>query len=127
MRTILITLALAMGLGAFAQNADNTKKTPAEKAEKRTERMVTDLGLDAARKDKVAKINLDYANAMKDVNSLKDKATREKRGDVVKANRDEALKAVLTPDQFNKMNVLNAERKAKHDAEKEKEKKKSKE
>ncbi|MBZ0206414.1 MAG: DUF4890 domain-containing protein [Flavobacteriales bacterium] len=118
MRTILITLALAMGLGAFAQNADNTKKTPAEKAERRTERMVTELDLDATQKDKVSKINLDYANAMKDVNSLTDKTAREKRGEVIKANRDNALKAVLTTEQFNKMNALHAERKAQHDAEK---------
>jgi len=66
----------------------------------------------------VSKINLDYANAMKDVNSLTDKTAREKRGEVIKANRDNALKAVLTTEQFNKMNALHAERKAQHDAEK---------
>ena len=118
MRIFLMTLALATAIGTMAQQGGHNEKTPAQKAEKRTERMATDLGLDATQKDQVATINLTYANTMKDVDTITDKKAKDKRGDVVKANRDQALKAVLTPEQFNKMNALHAERKAKKDAEK---------
>lgn len=125
MKAILLSLALTIGLGAFAQKADTNEKSPADKAQQRTEQMVKDLGLDAAQKEKVATINLTYSTAIKNVNSLTDETAREKRGDVVKANRDNAFKEVLTPEQFSKMISLRAVKKAKHEADKKDKKAKS--
>lgn len=117
MKAILLSLALVFGLSAFAQKADQSQKTPAEKAENRTEQMVKDLGLDASQQAKTAAINLDYYKTMREVDSIveKDRAGRES---YVKANRDTRLQAVLTPEQFNKMITLRNEKKAKKDAEK---------
>ena len=125
MKAIFLSLALTIGLGAFAQEGDHTQKTAAEKAERRTEQMVKDLGLDAAQQEKVAAINLTYANSIKNVNTMPDNAAREKRGDVVKANRDNSLKGVLTPEQYSKMLSLRAEKKAAHKADKKDKKDKS--
>lgn len=118
MKAILFSLALTIGLGAFAQKGANNQRTPAEKARQRTEQMVKDLGLDAAQQEKVAAINLTYATDIRNVNTIADDATREKRGDVVKANRDHELKTILTTEQYNKMLNLRAKKKAKHDADK---------
>lgn len=125
MKAILLSLALTIGLGAFAQKGDTNQKSPAEKAQQRTEQMVKDLGLNATQQEKVAEINLTYSSAMKNVNSLTDDTAREKRGDVVKANRDNGFKEVLTAEQYAKMLSLRAEKKAKHDADKKDKKAKS--
>ena len=118
MKAILLSLAFTIGLGAFAQKGDHTQKTPEEKAKHRTEQMTSELGLDAAQQGKVATINLTFATPMKNVNAITDDASRENRGDVVKANRDNELKTVLTTEQYNKMLSLRAEKKAKHEADK---------
>ena len=123
MKAILLSLALVFSLSAFAQKADQSQKTPAEKAENRTEQMVKDLGLDASQQAKAAAINLDYYTTMRQVNTIveKDRAGRES---YVKANRDTRLQEVLTPEQFNKMITLRNEKKAKKDAEKKEKSKK---
>ena len=123
MKAILLSLALVFGLSAFAQKADQSQKTPAEKAEHRTEQMVKDLGLDASQQAKTAAINLDYYKTMREVNSIVEK-DREGRESYVKANRDTRLQEVLTAEQFNKMIELRNEKKAKKDAEKKEKSKK---
>ncbi len=118
MKAILLSLAFAFGLTAFAQKSDNAQKTPAEKANHRTEQMVKDLGLEASQQDKVASINLDYYTAMRDVNTIPNEKDREGRAKVVKASRDNRFQAVLTAEQYTKMLTLREERKAKKKAEK---------
>ena len=118
MKAILLTIALSIGLGAFAQKGDHVQKTSAEKAQHRTEQMVKDLGLDAAQKEKVASINLSYATAMAQVNTITIEKDREGRSDVLKGNRDNSLQKVLTNEQYAKMLSLRTEKKAKHEAEK---------
>lgn len=125
MKAILLSLAFAFGLTAFAQKNDNAHKTPAEKADHRTEQMVKDLGLEAGQQDKVASINLGYYTAMRDVNTISNEKDREGRASYVKANRDRDLQAVLTPEQYTKMLSLRAEKKAKHEADKKARKAKS--
>jgi hypothetical protein len=113
-----MTLALAVGLGAMAQDSDHAKKTAAERAQKRTAEMTTDLGLNADQQAKVADINFRYADAMAVVKTIKDDAARNKREDVLKTNRDNSYKTLLTEDQYNKLMAIRAEKKAKHKAEK---------
>lgn len=125
MKTILLSLAFAIGLGANAQSTDHPKKTAEEKAERRTERMMKDLDLEAGQKARVSAINLFYAKAMKDVETITDDASRENREKVLKGKRDNGLQEVLTPEQYRKMLSLRAEKKAKHQADKKDKKVKS--
>lgn len=112
MRALLMTLAIATAFSAMAQKGDHATKSPEEKASHRTERMVKELGLDAAQQEKVAAINLNYAKAMKDVASIPSDKDRKGRADVLKGNRDTQLDHVLTPEQYKKMLALREEHKA---------------
>ncbi len=87
----------------------------AEKAEKRTEEMTTELGLDADQTAKVKVINDRFAKSMAELKQagLKEDAQKE-RGKVLRRSRDNELKAVLTADQYEKMLVLRKEKKAEH-------------
>lgn len=123
MKAILLSLAFAIGIGANAQTADHQQKTAAEKAERRTEKMAKDLQLNAEQKAKVAEINLSYAKAMEQVNTIKDEKSHDMRADVLKGNRDRGYQAALTPEQFKKLLDMRAAKKAKHDAEKKADKK----
>ncbi|MGV9012456.1 MAG: DUF4890 domain-containing protein [Flavobacteriales bacterium] len=118
MKAILLSLAFAIGLGAHAQSADHAKKTAEEKAERRTERMTTDLGLNADQKAKIAEINLSYAKTMEQVSHIPDQKSRDGRETVVKSSRERGYQTVMTPEQFTKWNAMRAEKKAKHDADK---------
>ena len=118
MKAILLSLAFAIGIGAQAQSPDHAKRTAAEKAERRTEHMVTDLGLNADQKTKVAQINLEYAKSMEQVASIPDEKSRDGRETVLKTNRMRAYQTAMTPEQFTKWNSMRADKKAKHDADK---------
>lgn len=120
MRIFLTTLALAAALGTMAQHGDHASKTPEQKAEHRTERMVKELGLDAAQQEKVSQINLNYSKTMADVATIQNEKDRKGRADALKDNRDNQLQAVLTQEQYAKMLQLREEHKAKKDAAKEK-------
>ena len=113
MRTFLTTLALAAGIGLMAQDADagKDKKTPEERAAKRTEQMTKDLGLSAEQVAKVNTINLNFARAMGDVKEIKDEATRKGRSEALKTKRDTDMQGVLTADQFTKMKELRDKKK----------------
>ncbi|MBS1936620.1 MAG: hypothetical protein JSS84_02245 [Bacteroidetes bacterium] len=116
MRTLLLTLALATGLSTMAQQKGQTEKTPAEKAKNRTEWMTKELGLDATQQEKVAAINLQYAQAMQNVDAIKDETSRKGRASALKTSRDNNLQSVLTPQQYDKMIKVREERKAKKSA-----------
>lgn len=116
MRTLLLTLALATGLSTMAQQKGQTEKLPAEKARNRTEWMTKELGLDPAQQEKVAAINLQYAQAMQNVDAIKDETTRKGRAAALKTSRDNGLQSVLTQEQFDKMIKVREERKAKKNA-----------
>lgn len=113
MRTILTTLALAVGMSLMAQdaNAGKDKKTPEERAAKRTEQMTKDLGLSSEQVAKVNTINLNFARTANDVKQIQDPATRKGRMDALKTKRDAELKAVLTTEQYDKMVALREKKK----------------
>lgn len=113
-------LALATSLVTFAQDDDRSAKTPAEKAALRTTEMTSDLGLTADQVVKVGKINQVHMLAMHDAKLIEDKTMREKRKELLKANRDEALKQVLTAPQYEKMVKMRDDKRAAEKAEKEK-------
>lgn len=114
MRTFLTTLALAAGIGLMAQDADagKDKKTPEERAAKRTEQMTKDLGLSSEQVAKVNTINLNFARYSSDVEAAGKGADVEGRTKALKAKRDAELKAVLTPEQYTKYEEIRAKKQA---------------
>lgn len=116
MKAFFLPLAFAIGIGAHAQSTDQGRKTAEEKAERRTERMATELQLTADQKAKVQEINLSYARHVQEIRSLQDEKARENRETILKGNRDRSYQGVLTPEQLAQWNALQAERKAKQEA-----------
>lgn len=117
MKLILTTLALAITVGTMAQRPDQAKP-PAEKAKHKTERLVKELGLDAAQQAQVEAIYLDHAKAMEQVNTISEQ-DRPGRAEAVKTGRDNRLKEVLTAEQFQRMMDLREQRKEKKDQQRE--------
>lgn len=118
MKTWMTTLALVAGSMAApalqAQDADGddkARKTPEERAKHRTEVMAKELKLDEAQAAQVGTINLNYARTLEDVRRIEDPATRKGRMDALKTKRDAALKAALTPEQYNTMITLQEKKK----------------
>lgn len=114
MRTILTTLALAVGMSLMAQdaNAGKDKKTPEERAAKRTEQMTKDLGLSAEQVAKVNTINLNFARYSSDVEAAGAGADVAGRTEALKSRRDVQLKEVLTPEQYAKYEEIRAKKAA---------------
>lgn len=126
MKSFLLHLALCTGLllspSLYAQdlNGDDPKKTPEQRATDRTEKMTSELELNAAQRTRVQAVNLTFTQALaakKEEGADKD-AMRTK-AKALKVQRDAELKGILTPEQFTKMEEL---RKAKHAEMKEKKK-----
>jgi periplasmic protein CpxP/Spy len=81
--------------------------TPDQRAEKRTEMMQKNLGLSDDQVTKVKQINLDFENQKDGI--LKNTTDPQQRNTQMKALRDKQntdLKAVLTPDQWTKMQSM---------------------
>jgi periplasmic protein CpxP/Spy len=114
MRTLLTTLALAVGMSLLAQDGDmegkKDKKTPEERAQHRTEWMTKELGLSAEQIAKVNPVNITYARAMSEVGAMQDEAAKKTRTKALRDKRDADLKAILTPDQFTKLGTLHEQR-----------------
>ena len=78
MRTLVMTLALMVGLSAMAQDSDHAKKTPAERAQKRTTEMTTELGLNTDQQAKISEINMQYADGAQTVSTITVESTQAK-------------------------------------------------
>lgn len=109
MKLILTTLALAFTVGTMAQQPDQAKD-PAEKAKHKTEKLVKELGLDAAQQEQVEAIFLEHAKAMEQVDRISEQ-DRPARAEAVKTGRDNRLKEVLTAEQFQQMMDMRVQRK----------------
>lgn len=126
MKSFLLNLALFTGmllspaLHAQDLDTDDTKKTPEQRATDRTEKMTTELGLNADQKAKVQAANLAFTQALATTKEEgADKEAMRAKAKELKVQRDAELKGILTPEQFAKMEEL---RKAKHTEMKEKKK-----
>lgn len=117
LRIVLPITFLTLSTAGWTQTKD-----PVTKARERTEQMTKDLGLDADRAAQVDAINLLHYRKLADIKAStadddSKKASRKKAKETHRA----ALKRVLTADQFKRMEVLQAERKAAKKAAKKKE------
>lgn len=111
MRTLLMTLALAIGLGTMAQSGDADKKSVAERAADKTAEMTKQLGLTTEQSAKVGEINKRHFQGMADIRKLTDERARNNRERILKENRDKSLQTVLTPEQYEKLMKIRAEKK----------------
>ncbi|MDO7877513.1 hypothetical protein Q5H93_22430 [Hymenobacter sp. ASUV-10] len=113
---ILAALACATAAPSFAQTRMapvGATKTPAERAERQTQALTKQLGLSPEQEPKVESI---LQAQMTDLQALNEKypaGNRRGLGPELKASKakyDEQLKAVLTPEQFAKLEQLRQER-----------------
>jgi Spy/CpxP family protein refolding chaperone len=112
----VLGISMLAGTNSFAQDRaprpdrDRTQKSAAERAEHQTVSMKHQLALSEDQVEKVQDINLRYAEKMEAMRSTED-AQREAVKEL-SAARDEELKAVLSPEQMEKMAAARAEKKA---------------
>ncbi len=97
------TLVFALLLSAtmvFAQDGQNQKKTPEERAANQTAWMQKNLGLTGDQFTKVHDIILASARSQENVNTAAGNNTGARQK--IAKNRDEQIKNVLTADQYTK-------------------------
>ncbi|QHT70395.1 DUF4890 domain-containing protein [Rhodocytophaga rosea] len=109
MKKIMVIIFLMIGsLGiSFAQTAQTTpreKKTPEERAQLTTDRMVKGLALNEAQAAKLKEVNLQQAKKME---ALKEEHAQErqelrKEATNIHASVEQEYKAILTPEQYQK-------------------------
>lgn len=123
MKKLFLTLAIAvMGLTAsHAQTAAHKEKaTPAEKAEKSTEKLQKELSLSADQKTKVYAIELDKFQKAETLHKSihEAKADHKEKQKAIKKETEAKLDHILNPEQKKKLDVIQAEKKAKKDKKK---------
>jgi Spy/CpxP family protein refolding chaperone len=121
MKKIVLVVALAgfMVAGNYSFGQDNpepprkekcTKLSPEERAEKRTERIVSELELTEDQAAKVNALNLDEAKKMEEIKEKKMALKAEAKG--IHAEHEVQLETILTPEQLERHKAVKAERAA---------------
>ncbi len=103
---MIATLSLLTAASALAQDktADKEPKTPAERAKMQTERMVKELGLDAAQASKAEAVNLKYAEQAEQLRKEREAQVEKIKGEgkAMKEAHEGEMKSILTAEQFTK-------------------------
>jgi protein CpxP len=104
MKQWMMTAALALLTTAGAHAQEKKERSPQERATMQTERMVKELGLDAAQAAKVDAMNRKYAEQAEVLRKEREaqRATMMKKGKDIREARETELKGVLDPEQFAK-------------------------
>ena len=104
MKRMMIGMALALFTLGAAHAQDKQQKTPEERAKNQTERMTTELGLNADQAAKVEVINLKYAQQADKLRAehKADPTATKGKGSAMMDARMAELKGVLTPEQYAK-------------------------
>ena len=101
---------LLMGLGAWSLQAQPPMPDPTETAQKQTDRMTKELQLNAEQSDKVAVINLKYAQeqkkAMEEVMQTRNFVGMQNKMESMHSAKDEEVKALLDEAQKKKWKKL---------------------
>ena len=115
MKRIVIGTALALLTLSAAQAQSKSRHTPEERAKAHTERMVKDLGLDADQTAEVEAINLKYAKQGDELRSQRQAQATDMKGKGAEMQdaRMAEFKAVLTPEQYQKLEAAQATMKEK--------------
>jgi protein CpxP len=118
MKKLMLGLAaLAMALGAYAQDSTEMKKSPEEMANKKADKLKTELSLSAEQRTSVYNALLDKITKMKAIkakyeNSADKKAMRAEMKSV-EESFDTTMKGILSADQYSKWQTLKDEHKDK--------------
>ena len=126
MKKLFIAALLVVGLTTFAQEkkerpnranseVSGVKLTPEQRAEKHLKKLTTDLNLDAKQQEQVGKMISEQgakretfrANKKAEHEAMKGKMEEERAATTAK------MKTILTPEQFEKWNANNENRRAK--------------
>lgn len=103
-------LGLLAGMGAFAQDRSarmnpGEQRTPEQMAQRMTQRMTDELGLDKSQADQVYELNLDQIRQMQ--------ALRERMRTTRQAEA-EKMKTILSAEQFEKWSQMQGPRPGEH-------------
>lgn len=111
----------------FSQAQDKAKKTPEEKATKKTTEMVTALKLTKEQEKMLYSTNLKAYQSIATYDAKKpSKKLKKKQKDIVQKLRNDEFKKILTPAQYKEYQRLDDEDDKKKDAEKKAEKQEKK-
>lgn len=111
-----ILLVLAMVFSSLSVNAQQTKRTPEERAKLRSEKLTEKLSLDETQKQQVYDVILNHATQVDVIKNNQD-ITKESRREQMKALRtetDQKLQGVFTKEQNEKWNTMKQKMKEKH-------------
>ncbi len=89
------------------------ERTHDERADMQVRRMTQELGLSGGQSTKMKGILVQHMQRMEVAERLADEAQRKEAMEQVKRSKQNAVKAILTPEQRARMEALKAERKAK--------------
>ena len=115
MKRMMMGAAMVLLTLGAAQAQEKDRGTAEERAKVRTEHMVKDLGLDAGQTTKVEAINLKYAHQGEDlmVQRQAHSADMKGKGAGMRDARMAELKAVLSPEQYRKLEAAQEKMKEK--------------
>lgn len=124
----ILFLFLMMNTIAVLNAQEKAKKTPEEKAKKKTTEMVTSLKLTKEQDALIFSTNLKIYQSIEKYNTKKhSKKDKKKQKDIAQNLRDKEFKRILMPAQYKQYIALDKVDDAKKDAEKEAKKKEKKE
>lgn len=124
----LLFLFLFMNISSLLIAQEKNKKTPEEKAKKKTTEIVTSLKLTKEQDALIYSTNLKiYQSIDKYDTKEHSKKDKKKQKDIAQSLRDKEFKRILTPAQYKQYIALDKADDAKKDAEKEAKKKEKKE
>lgn len=108
MKKMIVSLSMALLVAGAMMAQDRPARTPEERAKAQTARMTQQLGLDADQQAKVASINMEYAQKQQDLQVTRKEGDEKVKGEGMKLHeaRMAAMKAVLTPEQYTKLEAM---------------------
>jgi len=125
MKKMFLLLALFIPcLFSAVYGQDKAKKTPEDKARRKTSEMVVSLKLSKEQETMLYAVNLKSYQSISAYEAKKpSKKMRKKQKDIVQGMREAEFKKILTPVQFSQYQKLEAEENRREQAEKEQKKK----
>ncbi len=119
MKKIILSLAaMVMAVGAFAHDSAKIRKSPQEMANKKADKLKTELGLTDEQRGKVYTAVYDKISKMQAIKEKykdnKDKKAKHAEMKTVQDNFDSSMKTILTTDQYTKWQTIREKQKEKH-------------
>lgn len=119
MKQIILSLvAVMITAGAYAQDSSKVKRSPEEMANRKADKLKTELGLSDDQRGKVYTVFLDKINKREAIQAKykdsKDKKAMKAEMKTVEETAETNLKGILTTEQFTKWQTLREERKQQH-------------